>query len=159
MLSWSSAPKTEGWHISATLWHESAILLTGPAPIWKPDQKEIKPMLVIAGGILLAIAFLIIGAFLASFRFTTFLWAFTLLMVLAVAGDRFYGHQDSWTVPLVLAAISLTWQLIDSKFRKRAQARMAAQFKRCPECAETVLAQAKVCKYCGSKFSPLKAVA
>jgi ribosomal protein L32 len=109
-------------------------------------------MLIIAGGIILAIFLLCLGGLIARIGFFWIVAAATVLC----GGAAAYLGQDNAIMYFAGAFVSacIAYSL-DEKKKAMAVAHtaaVAAQFKACPRCAETVKAQATVCKHCGHEF-------
>ena len=60
-----------------------------------------------------------------------------------------------------LGPVGIVWALLaaprktDRQNRQRKPPRASSATKKCPDCAETILAAARVCKHCGYRFAPI----
>lgn len=114
-------------------------------------------MLMIAGGIILAIILLGCAANpLGGIKYFV-LWPGLVLFALVSFGYYLQPDGNSLEISLTITTIIVValWA-IDAFERKQKNARAAEwhrQNKTCPSCAEIVKAQASVCKHCGHRFS------
>jgi Uncharacterised protein family UPF0547/Protein of unknown function (DUF2510) len=137
---WYEDPSGKGLRYWDGAWTDQRMPFPpGYTPRYTPERRKLHPGFVFLAVISLFVAVLpAIFGFSGSFTVLWLLWGgfWTVLWWLFAKGRR----KSGWLDPIPVAS--------------GAPGPAGAATKKCPDCAETVLADAKVCKRCGYRFAP-----
>jgi hypothetical protein len=62
-------------------------------------------------------------------------------------------YANPFALITMLIVLVIDGFLSADRYNKQLDAKIQKSMKKCPQCAETVLPEAKLCKHCGSKFN------